>query len=116
MLKKKLLPMYNTTMERLISASRFSKSKEAQFRLRVIDFSKKYGVRLAQDVFSVSRTTIFRWKRCLKESVGKLDSLIPKSTRPRRVRTMKVNSKIITFIRDIRETSKNRQREDKTIT
>ena len=42
MLFKKLLPVYNATMERLIRASRFSKSEEAQFRLRVVDFSLKY--------------------------------------------------------------------------
>jgi galactitol-specific phosphotransferase system IIB component len=39
----------------------------------------------------------------LKESGGRLDNLIPKSRRPKRVRTMKVNSEIVTFIRDIRE-------------
>ena len=67
----------NKTMERLVSASKFSKSEEAQFRLRVIEFSKKYGVKAAQDAFSISRSTIFRWRRCLKESEGRLDSLIP---------------------------------------
>lgn len=44
MLKKKLFPLYNTAMERLIRASRFSKNEEAQFRLKVIEFSNKYGV------------------------------------------------------------------------
>ena len=39
----------------------------------------------------------------MKESGGRLDNLIPKSRRPKRVRTMKVNSEIVTFIRDIRE-------------
>jgi hypothetical protein len=35
--------------------------------------------------------------------VGRLDSLIPKSRRPKRVRTMKVTPEIITFVRDMRE-------------
>jgi hypothetical protein len=39
----------------------------------------------------------------LKESLGRLNSLIPKSRRPKRVRTMKVIPEVITFIRDIRE-------------
>ena len=103
MLKKKILPMYNKTMERLISASKFSKSEEAQFRLKVIEFSKVYGVKVAIEAFGVSRATIFRWRRCLKDSQGRLDSLIPKSRRPRRVRSMKVNSETVAFIRDIRE-------------
>ena len=86
-----------------IRAFGFSKSEEAQFRLKVIEFSKVHGVKVAIEAFGVSRATIFRWRRCLKESQGKLDSLIPKSRRPKRVRTMKVNSEIVTFIRDIRE-------------
>ena len=44
MLLRRLLPLYNETMERLISASKFSKSEEAKFRLNVVEFSKKYGV------------------------------------------------------------------------
>jgi len=103
MIKKKLLPLYNDTMNELFSAGRFSKSEIAQFRLKVIEFSKKYGVKASEDAFGVSRATIFRWRRCLKDSQGKLDSLIPKSRRPKRVRTMKVNSEIVAFIRDIRE-------------
>ena len=71
MLFKKLLPLYNATMERLIRASMFSKSEEAQFRLKVVDFSLKYGVETATDAFGVSRATIFRWRRCLKDSQGK---------------------------------------------
>ena len=103
MLFKKLLPMYNATMERLIRASRFSKSEEAQFRLKVTEFSEKHGVRLAVEAFGVSRATIFRWRRCLKESQGRLDSLIPKSRKPKRVRQMKITPDIVTFIRTLRE-------------
>jgi hypothetical protein len=40
MLLRRLLPLYNETMERLISASKFSKSEEAKFRLSVVEFSK----------------------------------------------------------------------------
>jgi len=57
-------------MERLIRASKFSKSEEAQFRLKVVDFSKKYEIKAAQGTFGVSRATIFKWRRCLKEPPG----------------------------------------------
>jgi hypothetical protein len=56
MLLRRLLPLYNETMERLISASKFSKSKEAKFRLSVVEFSKKYGVKAVQDAYGVGRT------------------------------------------------------------
>jgi len=42
-------------------------------------------------------------RRYLREAQGRLDSLIPKSTRPKKVRTMKVNPEIVTFIRGMRE-------------
>ncbi len=45
MLFKKLLPLYNATRERLVSASKFSNSAEAQFRLKKIKFLKKYLVK-----------------------------------------------------------------------
>jgi transposase-like protein len=90
-------------MNELFSAGRFSKSEIAQFRLKVIEFSKKYGVKASEDAFGVSRATIFRWRRCLKESQGRLDSLIPKSRKPKRVRQMKITPDIVTFIRTLRE-------------
>lgn len=33
---RKVMPMYNDDMERLISASKFSKSEEAQFKLKAV--------------------------------------------------------------------------------
>jgi len=62
MIKKKLLPLYTDTMRILVRASKFSKSEEAQFRLKVVEFSKKYGIKRAQVAFSVSRATIGRCK------------------------------------------------------
>lgn len=103
MLKGKILPLSDSTIEHLRSASAFSNSKEAQFRLKVIEFSNKYGVKAATDAFNVSRATIYRWKKLLKDSNGKLSSLIPKSRRPKRLRRMMVSPEIILFIREIRE-------------
>ena len=103
MIKKKLRLLYNDTMNELFSAGRFLKSEIAQNRLKVVEFSNKYGIKLAQDAFGVSRATIFRWRRYLREAQGRLDSLIPKLTRPKKVRTMKVNPETVTFIRGMRE-------------
>ncbi|GEM_PF-2977552 len=62
MLKKKLLPLHTDTMRILVRTSKFSKSEEVQFRLRVTEFSKKYGIKAAQDAFGVSRATVGRCK------------------------------------------------------
>ena len=77
--KGKVLPLSNSTVAHLRSASLFSMGKTAQFRLKVIEFSNKYGVKEASDAFNVPRATIYRWKKLLKNSNGKLNSLIPKS-------------------------------------
>ena len=58
MLFKKLLPVYNATMERLIRASRFSKSEEAQFGLKVAEFGEKHDVRLAVEAFGIPGATV----------------------------------------------------------
>jgi len=58
--KKKLFNLYNKTMDKLMSSSRFSKSEIAQFRPKVVEFSKEYGIEAAQDAFNVSRATIGR--------------------------------------------------------
>jgi len=60
MIKKKLLPLYNETMNELFSAERFSKSEMAQVRLKVVEFSKVYGIKATTDAFGVSRATIGR--------------------------------------------------------
>jgi len=69
--EEKTVASITDTMRILIRASRFSKSEEAQFRLKVVEFSNKHGVKVAQDAFGISRATVFRWRRCLKESGGK---------------------------------------------
>ncbi|MEA3314180.1 MAG: helix-turn-helix domain-containing protein, partial [Caldisericota bacterium] len=103
MLKGNILPLSDSAIEHLRSASAFSSSEKAQFRLKAIEFSKKYGIQAAVDAFDVSRATIYRWKKMLKQSNGKLNSLIPKSRRPKRVRKMMIGHEIVSFIRSIRE-------------
>lgn len=57
-------------------------TKEAQERVRILVFWKKYGDAAAKEAFKVSRAALFRWQKALKKGGGKLDSLNPKSTAP----------------------------------
>ncbi len=66
-------------------------------------FANKYGVKAAADAFNVSRATIYRWKKRLKDSNGKLDSLIPKSRKPKRLRKIIIDPETVSFIRTIRK-------------
>lgn len=63
------------------------------YRLKVIQFSEKYGIAAAQDAFNVSRATIYNWKKLIKTSIpGKrsITNLVPKSTRPHHFRKSEV--------------------------
>lgn len=51
-------------------------------RFKVILHAERYGIDAILDVFGVKRATFFIWKRTLKNEVGKLESLAPKSTAP----------------------------------
>ncbi|MBI4225758.1 transposase [Candidatus Roizmanbacteria bacterium] len=81
----------------------FNNSQVAQRRLQIIEFHIKYGTRATIDAFLVSKPTIYRWKKTLKDRSGELDSLIPSSRSPRRRRVMVTHFKIIEFIKSIRE-------------
>jgi hypothetical protein len=97
-------PLYNPRMIKQIkSIMAFSRSNVAEFRLKVIEFHDKYGTKATVDAFSVSKPTVYRWKKTFKDSKEVLESLIPDSRSPKRKRVMMTHFKIIEFIKDIRE-------------
>lgn len=57
--------------------------KEVGRRVKILGFWSEYGEKAAEDAFGVSRRTLFRWNKALRESQGKLPSLDPKSTAPK---------------------------------
>jgi len=96
--------LYNGQMIRSVrSISMFEKSDIAERRLKIIEFHKVYGIKATVDAFSVSKATVYRWKKTLKKSLGSLDSLIPESRTPKIKRTMKTHFKIVEFIKSLRE-------------
>ena len=97
-------PLYNGRMRKSIrSILSFNNSQIAETRLQIIEFHTKYGTRATVDAFSVSKPTVYRWKKTFKDNQGELESLIPASRSPRRKRTMNTNTNIITFIKSLRE-------------
>ncbi len=97
-------PLYNGRMRRSIrSVLFFSKSQMAETRLKIIEFHGKYGTRATVEAFEISKPTIYRWKKTLKDNLGRLESLVPASRSPKRKRVMNTNFKIIEFIKSLRE-------------
>ena len=94
---------YRRLMKTLDNSVAFESSDPAQFKLHAIEFSDKYGVQATLDAFNIKRSTFFYWKKKYKDSGKRLVSLVPKSTRPKSVRKMKVDWRLVAFIKAIRK-------------
>lgn len=95
---------YRILMHSLKTALGFEQSEKAKFKLHCIEFFEKHGFEAFHDAFPhVSRATIFRWRKDFVKSRRKLNSLVPKSTRPHKVRRMEVPAELLSFLRSIRK-------------
>ena len=87
----------------LPSLRKFSANEVAQERLKIIQFYDDHGEAETKQYFGVNRKTLWAWKQQLKRTGGHLEALRPKSTRPKHVRRMTPDPRIVTFIRKLRE-------------
>lgn len=76
---------------------------EVEEKLKVLTFFDKYGLDPTRDAFLIGRSTIFLWKKKIKDGHGSLMGLINKSRRPYNTRRMYVDEKILSFIKGFRE-------------
>ena len=76
---------------------------EIEERLKIINFFGKYGLSATKDAFSVSRASIYRWKKKLKETNGRLWGLKNDSRKPHNTRRMYIEPEIYQFIVNLRE-------------
>ncbi|HET8991416.1 MAG TPA: integrase core domain-containing protein [Candidatus Saccharimonadales bacterium] len=56
--------------------------KVIEHRIKVLNFFDRYGPEATKEAFSVSRSTVFLWKRKLKDGNGQLVALAPASRAP----------------------------------
>lgn len=94
---------YNTLMKLISNSLRFDLSDPAKFRLHVLDHYQKYGWKSTVDAFGVAKSTLYDWRKLFINSKRRINSLVPKSTRPNRVRVMTIDPKFIEFIKQFRE-------------
>lgn len=83
-----------TTYNRLIRF-RYMISDKAKERVRILAFWERHGTEATTEAFAVSKRTLERWQKVLKDSQGKLEALNPKSTAPRRRRSRSIQPIII---------------------
>jgi len=97
-------PGYNPAMSKIYkSILAYSISDEAKFRMEVINHFNKFGLASTVNAYKLNRSTIYRWKKLLKKSQGRSSELISKSRRPKGLRQMKTDIRLIEMIRDLRQ-------------
>jgi transposase InsO family protein len=94
---------YTRFMKTVESTFKFESSDVAKYRLKVLTFFKSHGLAATEDAFSVGKSTLYEWKTRLIKGQGRLNALVPHSTRPHRTRHMEVDDDLLAFIRSLRE-------------
>ncbi len=87
----------------LPSLRKFNANEVAQERLKIIEFYDAEGEEKTQKYFHVNRKTLNVCKKKLARSGHRLEALAAQSTRPKRVRRMTTDPRIVGFIRKLRE-------------
>ncbi|MDD4358909.1 MAG: DDE-type integrase/transposase/recombinase [Candidatus Pacebacteria bacterium] len=82
-------------------------TEKALYRMKVLVFWEKYGLKPTIEAFNVKRRTLFNWKRTLIKGKGKIEALNPKKTIPKTKRRRIWPLEIRTKIRLIREEHPN---------
>lgn len=93
---------YRRLMKTLDNTLKYESSDVAQFRLHVIEFADKHGVVATLEAFNLKRSTFYSWRKRYLDSGKRLISLVPVSTRPRSVRKMEVDWRLVGFIKQMR--------------
>ena len=91
-------------MTTINTALLFDSNDKAQLKLHVITLLEKTDWKTVNLAFpGVSRASAFRWRKQYLDSGKKLSSLIPKSTKPHRVRQMIIPIETMSFIKALRK-------------
>ena len=94
---------YAVLMKTVTNALVLESSDTAAFRLHVLTVYYAHGWKTITTAFKISKSTLYNWRKAYEAAQRKTAALIPTSTRPRRVRSMQTDSRIIAFIVSIRE-------------
>jgi len=93
---------YNLFMKFINNIYSHPQKEIIEKRLKIIEFYDEYGRKATKDAFNVGRSTVFLWKKKLKENEGKLSVLASLSRAPKTPRKSKVPLSIRQFIQNYR--------------
>ena len=81
--------------------------KDAQQRLKVLEFFAKHGAQATVDAFGVSRRTLYRWKASLQAAGGNPAALTARPCAPGKRRTPQTPKTVVEEIRRLRRAYPN---------
>jgi hypothetical protein len=82
----------------------FDTSDRAKTRLHILEVFYKTGWKGVSTAFpNLSRPTLYRWKKEFEDNRKRLNSLVPKTTRPHHTRVMKTDERVIALIKELRQ-------------
>jgi transposase len=95
---------YRWFMHTVDTALILDSNPKVTFRLRCIQLLERCGWKAVKTAFpGVSRASVYRWRRVYIQNGRKINSLVPRSTRPHKLRQMVVPKGVLGFIKEIRE-------------
>jgi hypothetical protein len=98
---------YRRLMKTLSNSVRFDDSDAAKFRLHVIEHHAKFGLQSTLNAFGIKKSILYVWRQKYRQSNHSLTSLIPISTRPKTVRQMTTDYRLIACIKALRKDQGN---------
>lgn len=95
----------------IVSLRKFSDDEIAKERMKILSFYDRYGEMATKEAFGTNRKTVCVWRKRLRSGNNHLGVLVPTSTRPKTPRTMRVDPRIVAYIRLQREQYPRRSKE-----
>jgi predicted DNA-binding protein YlxM (UPF0122 family) len=77
-------------------------TEKAKKKAEIVYFFEKYGLEPTITAFKVSKSSIYQWRKTLKENNYHIESLNEKSKAPKHPRKSKIDARIKDFIKDFR--------------
>ncbi len=93
---------YTVWMKTLTSSAVYDAHDPVAFRVKVIEHARDFGWRSAIDAFGVGKSTLYDWKKRYEYGRRHIKSLIPQSTRPKKLREMHTHPSILAFVKSVR--------------
>jgi len=81
---------------------RYMITEQAKERCRILAFWERHGTEATKEAFEISRRTLFRWQKKLKEKKGQLEGLNALSQAPNKRRKRKVEDSLLKKIIELR--------------